>query len=72
VLHKAPKPCLTACRQAVMRVRKRKHRQKSKSPSAPHAEAPANPDPVMMLVVRLLAATPVTDDRIAVTNRTMA
>ena len=72
VLHKAQQQCLAARQQAVMRIRKRKHRKKSEGRSASHAAAPANSDPVMMLVVRLLAAVSVTDDRIAVANRTMA
>ena len=55
-----------------MGVRERVHRQEGEGPSALDAAAPANPDPVVMLFVRLLAAAPVTDDRIALTNRTMA
>jgi hypothetical protein len=31
-----------------------------------------NPDPVVMLIVSLLAATTVTDDRISFTNRASA
>jgi|SRR5271170_1600350 len=72
VLHKAPQQCLATCQKAVMRVGKRKQRKKSEGRSALDAAAPTNPDPVVMLVMRLLAAAPVADNRIAVTNRTMA
>jgi mannose/cellobiose epimerase-like protein (N-acyl-D-glucosamine 2-epimerase family) len=52
-----------------MRVRKREHRKKSKGRPAIGAAAAMDPNPVMMLVVGLLAAAAVTDDRIPFTNR---
>ena len=72
VLHKAPPQCLAARQQAVMRVRKRKQRKKREGRPAIDAAAATDPDPVVMLVVRLLAATAVTNDRILFTNRTSA
>ena len=52
-----------------MRVGLRKHRQKGEGPSAMGTATPTNPDPIVMLIVRLLAPASVTDDRIALTNR---
>ena len=72
VLHKMPQQCLATCQQAVMRIRKRKQRKKSERHSALDTATPTNTDPVMVLVVSLLAAPAVADDRIALTNRTMA
>ena len=72
MLHYPPKQCLAPRQQTVMRVRERKHRQEGERPTAPDAAAPANPNPVVMLVMRLFAAPSVTDNRIAVTSRTMA
>ena len=72
VFHKAQPQRLAARHQTVMRVRKREHRKKSKGRPAIGAAAAMDPDPVMMLVVRLLAATSVANDRIAFTNRTQA
>ena len=54
--------------QAVVRVRERKHRQEGKGPPALSAAARTNLDPVVILVMRLLAAASVADDRIAVTT----
>jgi len=72
VLYKAPQQCLTAGQQTVMRVRQRKHRQKRERRPTLSAAAPANPDPVVMLVVRLLAPSTMTNDRFLFTNRTSA
>jgi len=69
VLHKAPPQCLTACQQTVMRVRERKQRQEGEGLPATRAATALDPDPVVMLVVRLLAAASMADDRIALTNR---
>jgi hypothetical protein len=55
-----------------MRVRKREKREKGESLSATSAAAAMDPDPVVMLVVSLLAATAVTNDRIPITNRASA
>jgi hypothetical protein len=55
-----------------MRIRKRKHRQEGEGPSASNTTPPANPDPVVMLVVSLLAPTAVADDRLLFANRASA
>ena len=72
VLRKALLQSLTARKQTEMRVRKRKHRKESERRPAVGAAPAMDPDPVVMLVVRLLAATSVANDRIAFTNRTQA
>ncbi len=64
--------CLTAGQQAVLSVRKREQRKESERLTAPSAAAPSNPDPIVMLVVRLLAATPVVNDRIPFADRASA
>ena len=51
-----------------MGVRERKQWKKSEGLSATGAATPTNPDPVVMLVVRLLTAASMTDDGIAFTN----
>jgi hypothetical protein len=55
-----------------MRVGQRKHRQKGEGRPAAYAAAPTNPDPVVMLIVRLLAASPMTNNRILFANRASA
>jgi hypothetical protein len=55
-----------------VRVRERKHRQEGKGPPTLGAAATVNLDPVLILIMRLLATAPVAVDRIAVTNRTKA
>jgi hypothetical protein len=55
-----------------MRIRKRERRKESEGLPAIDATAAMNPDPLVMLIVSLLAATTVTDDRIPFTNRTSA
>ena len=72
VLHKAPQQCLAARQQTEMRVRKRKQRKEGKGRPAIGAAAAMDPNPVVMLVVRLLAAPSVTNDRIPFTNRASA
>ena len=69
VLHKAPPQRMTARQQAVMRVRERKQREESEGLPATRAATATDRNPIMMLVVRLLAAVPVADDRIAFTSR---
>ena len=69
VFHKAPSQCLTARQQTVVGVRERKQWKKGEGLPATGAATPTNPDPVVMLVVRLLAAAPMADDQIASTNR---
>ena len=51
-----------------MCVRERKPRQEGKGLPAPGAATATDANPVVMLIVRLLAAASVTDDRIAFTN----
>jgi hypothetical protein len=72
VLHETHQQRLETRKQTVMRVRKREHRKKGEGCPAINTPAAMNPDPVVMLVVSLLAATTVTDDRIPFTNRASA
>jgi hypothetical protein len=72
VLRKVPPQYLAARQQTEMRVGKREHRKESKGSSATSAAATMYPDPVVMLIVSLLAAAAVTNDRIPITNRTSA
>jgi len=55
-----------------MGVRKRKQRKKGKRRAAVRAAATPDPDPVVMLVVRLLAPPTVPNYRILFTNRASA
>src|SRR5690348_17249450 len=55
-----------------MGVRKRKQWKKRESHPAVGAAATPDPDPVVILVVCLLAAMAVPDNRIALTDRTLA
>lgn len=68
-LHKAPPQCLTARQQTVMGVRERKQREESEGLPATTAATAPNPNPVVVCIVRLLAATSVANDQIASTNR---
>ena len=68
VLHKAPPQSLTARQQAVMRVRERKKREKGEGLPASVAAAATDGNPVMMLIVCLLATASMADDRIAFTS----
>jgi hypothetical protein len=72
VLYKAQQQCLTARYQAVMRVRKREQRKKGERLSASRAAAAMDPDPIVIPIVSLLAATAVANDRIPITNRASA
>lgn len=71
-LRKALLQSLTASKQTEMRVGKREHRKESKRCPTVGAAAAMDPDPIVMLVMGLLAATSVANDRIAFTNRTQA
>jgi hypothetical protein len=55
-----------------MRVRKREQRKEGEGRPAIGAAAATDPNPVVILVVSLLAAPAVTNDRIAFTNRAPA
>jgi len=72
VLRKVLPQCLAARQQTEMRVGKREHRKESKGRPAIPATAAMDPNPVVMLVVGLLAAPSVTNDRIPFTNRASA
>ena len=70
VFHEAPPQCLTASQQTVVRVRERKERQEGEGLPATGAATAPDVNPVVMLIVRLLAAASVADDRIAFTSGT--
>jgi hypothetical protein len=72
VLYKTPQQRLATRQQAVMRVRKREQRKKSEGRPAIGAASAMDPNPVVMLVVCLLAAAPMTDNRISSTDWTPA
>ncbi len=55
-----------------MAVGRREWRQEGKRLSASAAETAANPDPIMVFIMRLFAAATVTDDGILLTNRAPA
>jgi len=67
VFHKAPPQYLTARQQTVVRVRERKTRQEGEGLPTTGATAALDVNPVVMLIVRLLAAASMADDRIAFT-----
>ena len=69
VLRKALLQCLRARQQTVVRVRERKQREEGEGPLATGTATATNANPSVMLIMRLLAAASVTDDRIAFTNR---
>jgi hypothetical protein len=69
MLHQAPPQCLTARQQTVMSVRERKQREEGEGLPATTAATAPNPDPVVVCIVRLLAATSVANDQIASTKR---
>lgn len=71
MLRKTLPQCLTARQQTIVCVRKRKQRKEGEGLPATQATTAANPDPVVMLIVRLLAAPSMTDDRIARANRAL-
>ena len=72
VLHKAPQQRLTTRHQAVMRVRKREQRKEGEGRPAINTASAMDPNPVVMLVVGLLAAASMADNRISFTDRTPA
>ena len=55
-----------------MRIGQSEHRQKREGLSASNTAAPANPDPIVMFVVRLLAPSPMANNRILFANRASA
>jgi hypothetical protein len=68
VLHKAPSQCLTARQQTVVGVGERKQWKKGEGLPATGAATATDPDPVVVFIVRLLAAASMADDRIAFTS----
>ena len=62
VLLQAPPQGLATSQQAIVRVRQRKRREESEGLVAPRAVAAPDPNPVVMLIVRLLAAAPMAND----------
>jgi len=72
VLLKAPPQCLTASQLAVVGVRERKRWQEGEGLPAAGAPTATDPDPIVMLIVRLLAAASMANDRIAFTLGTSA
>ena len=68
MFHKTPPQCLTARPQTVVRVRERKARQEGEGLPTTGATAAPDVNPVVMLIMRLLAAASMADDRIAFTN----
>lgn len=72
VLDKTSLQRLTACDQAVMGVGKGESGKESESMFAEITESPVVLDPVVTVVMRLLASPSMTDDRIARTERTPA
>jgi hypothetical protein len=71
VFHCALDEWLVARQKTIVRVKDGKYRQ-GKSPTALDAAATTNPDPVVILLIPLLATAPAAADRIAVTNRSLA
>jgi hypothetical protein len=72
VLHKTSPQCLTARDQTVMGIRQGESGKERKSSSAQNAEAAAVLNPVVTVVMRLLAAAAVADDRVTQTEGTPA
>ena len=69
VLRKALLQCLRARQQTVVRVRERKQREEGEGPLATGTATATNANPIVMLIMRLLAAASVTNDRINFTRR---
>ncbi len=59
---------MATSQQAVVGVRERKRREEGEGLSATWAATAPDPNPVVMLIMRLFAASSVTGDRIAFTN----
>jgi len=69
VLYKALLQCLRARQQTVVRVRERKQWEEGEGLLATGTATATNANPIVMLIMRLLAAASVTDDRINFTPR---
>jgi hypothetical protein len=70
VFYKSAPQRITTRQQAVVRIGERKQWQKSEGLPATGAATATDPNPIMMLIVRLLAAASVADDRLSLTYRT--
>ena len=68
VLDQAPLQGLTTSQQAEVCVRERKRREEGEGLPTTGAETATDPNPVVLLIVRLLAPAPVANDRIVLTN----
>ncbi len=68
VLHQVSPQRLTTSQQTVVRVRERKQGKEGEGLPATVAEPAPDPNPIVMFIVRLLAAASVADDRIPFTN----
>ena len=68
-LYKAPLQCLSARQHTVVRVRERKQRQEGEGFLATWTTTATNANPIVMLIMHLLAAASVTNDRINFTRR---
>ena len=69
VFYKSAPQRMTTRQQAVMRIRERKQWQESESPSTHPTATAMDRNPIMMSIVRLLAAPSVADNRILLTYR---
>jgi len=69
LFYKSAPERITTRQQAVMRIRERKQWQESEGLSTHCATTATNRNPIMMLIVRLLAAASVADDRFPLTHR---
>jgi hypothetical protein len=69
MLHKVSPERLSASQQAVVGVGKREQGKQGEGLPTNLAKAASDPNPVVMFIVRLLAAATVTDDGIAFANR---
>ncbi len=69
VLYKVPLQCLRARQHTVVRVRERKQREEGEGFLATWTATAMNANPIVMLIMRLLPAASVTDDRINSTHR---
>jgi hypothetical protein len=67
VLLKAPPQGLRSSQQAVVGVRERKRGQEGEALPATWATTATDPDPIVMFIMRLLAAASMADDRITFT-----
>jgi len=70
--HEVAQQCLAACDEAVVAVGRREGRQEREGLVTAIADATANPDPIVMFVMRLFAAAAMADDRVLGADRATA